>query len=164
MLLNAAVLGRPRAARLDAFAGMRHGRRGIGDGLIAPPLLIGRFRLVGIEPGSLGRHRSLHLEDQHGGRCAGSAPYANSMITASTARLSPGFTLIAFTTASRSARSTFSIFIASTTASVSPTLTSWPSFTSIERTRPGIGQSSHLPVSGGFFKGIKRTAVASRSV
>ncbi len=49
------------------------------------------------------------------------------MITASTARLSPTCALTDLTTRSRSARSTFSIFIASTTASVSPALTSWPS-------------------------------------
>ena len=49
---------------------------------------------------------------------------------------------------SRSARSTFSIFIASTTASVSPALTSCPSATAIDTTRPGIGQSSSFDVSG----------------
>jgi len=73
-------------------------------------------------------------------------------------------TLIVFTVASRSARSTFSIFIASTMASASPALTSWPSATAIERTRPGIGQSSILPVSGGFFTGISLAEAASRSV
>src|SRR5262249_30891351 len=59
------------------------------------------------------------------------ARQANSMITASTARLSPGLALIALMTPSRSARSTFSIFMASTTASVSPALTSCPSSTAI---------------------------------
>ena len=48
-----------------------------------------------------------------------------------TARLSPGLACSVFTVPSRSARSTFSIFIASTTASVSPTLTSCPSATAI---------------------------------
>ena len=43
--------------------------------------------------------------------------YSNSMITASTARLSPGLALILATVPSRSARNTFSIFIASTTQS-----------------------------------------------
>ena len=56
-------------------------------------------------------------------------PYSNSMITASTARLSPGAALIALTTQSRSARSTFSIFMASTMASCSPAFTSCPSST-----------------------------------
>ena len=61
------------------------------------------------------------------------------MITASTARLSPGLALIGFTVPSRSARSTFSIFIASTTASVSPALTSWPS---VDRDRDAPGPAS----------------------
>src|SRR6516165_3141901 len=93
-----------------------------------------------------------------------SARHANSMITASTARLSPGLALIAFTTPSRSARKTFSIFIASTTASVSPALTSWPSLTDIDTTRPGMGQRTALPESAAFFGGISRAAAASRSV
>src|SRR5262249_54983859 len=90
--------------------------------------------------------------------------YANSMITASTAMLSPGRTLIDFTTPSRSARSTFSIFMASTMASVSPALTSWPSATAITRTTPGIGQRSALPLSPALLAGIRRAAAASRSV
>ena len=42
--------------------------------------------------------------------------YSNSMITSSTARLSPGAAFRAATTPSRSARRIFSIFMASTTA------------------------------------------------
>ena len=49
---------------------------------------------------------------------------SNSMMCWSTARLSPGFASSALTVASISARSTFSIFIASMTASFSPALTS----------------------------------------
>jgi hypothetical protein len=71
---------------------------------------------------------------------------------------------IAFTTPSRSARKTFSIFIASTTASASPAFTSCPSLTEIETTRPGIGQRTALPESATFFSGISRTAAASCSV
>src|SRR5262245_33125512 len=90
--------------------------------------------------------------------------YVNSRITASTARLSPFLAWIFFTTPSRSARSTFSIFIASTTASVSPALTSWPSATAIETTSPGIGQRRDLPLSAVRLAGIRRAAAASRSV
>ena len=57
---------------------------------------------------------------------------------------------------SRSARRMFSIFIASTTASVSPALTSWPGVTAIETIRPGIGERTDLPLSESFFTGISR--------
>jgi len=50
----------------------------------------------------------------------GAAAQANSMMTASTARLSPGAALIFSIVQSNSARRMFSIFIASTTASASP--------------------------------------------
>ena len=76
------------------------------------------------------------------------------MMTASTARLSPGLAFSLETVRSRSARSTFSIFIASTTASVSPALTSCPSATEMETTRPGIGHRSSFDVSGGSFTGV----------
>ena len=66
--------------------------------------------------------------------------------------------LIAFTTPSRSARGTFSIFMASTMGRVSPALTSWPSTTAMEMTRPGIGQRKALPLSATFFTGISRAA------
>ena len=62
---------------------------------------------------------------------------------------------------SRSAVSTFSIFIASTTASVSPALTSWPSATLTETTRPGIGQSSILDVSAATFLGMSAASSAA---
>ena len=45
--------------------------------------------------------------------------------------------------------------MASTTANVSPALTSWPSLTASETTRPGIGQRTALPLSESFFTGIK---------
>ena len=54
------------------------------------------------------------------------AAHSNSRMTSSTARLSPGLARILAMRPSRSARSTFSIFIASTIASASPALTSWP--------------------------------------
>src|SRR4029079_10651785 len=69
---------------------------------------------------------------------------ANSRITASTASVSPAFATIFLTFPSRSARSTFSIFIASTTSMTSPAFMSWPSCTAIWRTSPGIGQRTNL--------------------
>ena len=54
--------------------------------------------------------------------------------------------------------------MASTTASVSPALTSCPSLTAIDTTRPGIGQSSFLPLSEAVVTGIKRAEAASASV
>src|SRR5579871_2320736 len=89
---------------------------------------------------------------------------ANSRITASTARLSPFLAKTALMVPSRSARSTFSIFMASTTASVSPALTSWPGATEIETTRPGIGHRTFLPVSTATLAGINRAAADSLSV
>src|SRR5262249_20097325 len=109
------------------------------------------------------RHRRPRSNARYGGP-RWNVRHANSMITASTARLSPGLALITLTTPSRSARKTFSIFMASTTASVSPALTSCPSLTEIETTRPGIGQRTALPESATFFAGISRAAAASRSV
>ena len=58
------------------------------------------------------------------------------MITASTGTMSRGATQIRATVPSRSARSTFSIFIASMMASVSPARTFWPGSTAIETTKP----------------------------
>ena len=58
-------------------------------------------------------------------------------------------------TVARVARSTFSIFIASTTASASPALMSWPSLTAIEDSRPGIGDSRNFEVSGAALTGIR---------
>ncbi len=78
------------------------------------------------------------------------------------ARLSPFAALIFFTVPSRSAFSTFSIFIASTTASISPACTCWPSVTLIDTTRPGIGQISIFDVSGGFLTGINAASAAMR--
>src|SRR5947199_5301435 len=80
--------------------------------------------------------------------------HANSMIGASTASESPSLARIFAIFTSRSARSTFSIFIASTIQSASPTLTSWPSFTEIAFTRPGIGQSSAFVDAPTFLSGM----------
>lgn len=55
--------------------------------------------------------------------------YANSRMTASTARLSPAFAAIFWTLPSRSAFRMFSIFMASTIARLSPAFTSCPSLT-----------------------------------
>ena len=86
------------------------------------------------------------------------------MMTASTARLSPSLAMMALTVASRSARNTFSIFIASTTASGSPALTSCPTTTAMERTSPGIGHNSAFDVSAAFFANISAASCASRFV
>ncbi len=69
------------------------------------------------------------------------------MITASTATLSPGLTRMFLMVPSRSARRIFSIFMASITAKVSPALTSWPSATASETTRPGIGQRTDFSLA-----------------
>src|SRR5947209_16876591 len=90
--------------------------------------------------------------------------HANSMIGASTASESPSFARILAIFTSRSARSTFSIFIASTTQSGSPALTSWPCFTEIAFTRPGMGQSRALVEAPTFLSGISAASSASRRV
>src|ERR1700679_2045920 len=87
--------------------------------------------------------------------------HANSRITSSSAMLSPFWTLTFFTRPSRSATSTFSIFIASTTASGSPALTSWPTATFTDTTRPGIGQSRNFDVSAATFFGIRPASAAA---
>src|SRR6266513_4782013 len=51
----------------------------------------------------------------------------------------PTATCTVWTVPERGARSSFSIFIASTTTSPAPASTCWPSATSIRTTRPGIG-------------------------
>src|SRR5439155_21975598 len=89
-------------------------------------------------------------------------PYSNSRITWSTARLSPGLARSLATRPSRSARSTFSIFIASTTTSGSPALTSWPSPTTTAVNRPGIGDSTWREVSAAIFAGIIAASSAAR--
>src|SRR5205085_5466553 len=104
--------------------------------------------------------RAAHIRAIGEVQCHGPAQ-ANSNITASTARLSPGLALMVLTTPSRSARKTFSIFIASTTASASPALTSWPSTTAIASTRSGIAQRNALPLSAALFAGIRRAPAAS---
>src|SRR5262249_31146 len=63
---------------------------------------------------------------------------------------------------SRSARKMFSIFIASTTASGSPVLTSWPWLTVTEESRPGIGDNSRREVSEACFSGISASSSAAR--
>ena len=78
------------------------------------------------------------------------------MITASTATLSPGLTLIFSITPSRSARKIFSIFIASTTASVYFFFFYVTSSTEIYTTRPGIGQRMDFSLSDSVFAGINR--------
>ena len=85
-----------------------------------PALQVPRSRLIG-SPGAItdalhppdNRHMFYRVKTQ-----------ANSRIIASTASVAPALAWIFFTVPSRSARSTFCIFIASTTASVSPALTS----------------------------------------
>ena len=74
------------------------------------------------------------------------------MITASTARLSPGFTRMALTIPSRSARNTFSIFIASITATVAPRSTASPTDTLTSMMRPGIGATTFTEYRGIFEK------------
>ena len=64
----------------------------------------------------------------------------------------------------RSARSTFSIFIASTMHKAWPSCTSSPSATSMRTTSPGIGQSRNFDVSGGAFSGISAASSAWRGV
>src|SRR5690606_13858758 len=104
-----------------------------------------------------GPHRLLRLRRHD--RC-----YSNSMITSSTASVSPGLQLILATTPSRSARRMFSIFIASTTHSGSPVFTSWPTSTAIDTINPGIGQSSTREVSAAACAGIRAASRASVSV
>src|ERR1019366_5762322 len=80
--------------------------------------------------------------------------HVNSMMMSSRAMLSP---ILAFSfeiVASRSAIRTFSIFIASTTASTSPILTAWPSWTGSATSSPGMGQINMREVSGDGLLGI----------
>src|SRR5262249_9004562 len=96
---------------------------------------------------------------QAGGAIAPPFVQTHSRLTATTARVSPGCSrvlLICCTVPSITASSTFSICIASTTATVSPALTSCPSLTAIETTSPGIGHTTCLPVSPVFLSGISR--------
>src|SRR5829696_1755600 len=79
----------------------------------------------------------------------------NSMIFWSTRRLSPALACRVLTVPSCTARSTFSIFIASTTASASPALISWPSLTATDASRPGMGDSRNFEVSGAALTGIR---------
>ena len=60
---------------------------------------------------------------------------------------------------SRSARRTFSIFIASTTAKASPLRTCCPALTATEDNSPGIGDSRKRDRSGGAFSGTDPTKV-----
>src|SRR5437773_2746579 len=61
----------------------------------------------------------------------------------------PGATCTAATTAARAARSSFSLFIASTTTSPAPASTRWPAATSTRTTSPGIGATTiPLPLAG----------------
>ncbi len=70
----------------------------------------------------------------------------------------------AFTTPSRSAFRMFCIFMASMTATVSPALTSWPTVTAMETTRPGMGDWISLEVSAACFSGRRANSSAIRGV
>ena len=145
---------RLRIERLDLDAVM-----GAGDELLLEiralqhaldelePLLAGGLREIG------GEREIVHCRHQ-----------ANSMMVASTARLSPSLAWILEMVPSRSARSTFSIFMASTMQSGSPALTSCPTETLIAFTSPGIGHRSCLPVSASSRSGIRAASSASRLV
>src|SRR5688572_24860326 len=100
--------------------------------------------------------------DQHVNGLAVGHGYANSTITWSTERLSPALACSFATLPSRSARSMFSIFIASTTASSCPALMSWPSFTEICTSNPGIGDSRYFDMSGGVFSSMWPASAAAR--
>src|SRR5690606_37214177 len=81
-----------------------------------------------------------------GGALAHIEPHSNSMISSSTARLAPASAVMRFTVSRRSARSTFSIFMASTVASGCPASTVSPCSTRMDVMTPGIGQSSIFDV------------------
>eukprot|EP01038_Epipyxis_sp_PR26KG_P017277 gene17277-23824_t len=82
--------------------------------------------------------------------------------SAATAAPAPTWTLA--TLPSRSARMMFCIFMASTIAIASPDLISWPSTTSMETTRPGIGEMIRREVSAATFSGNLACNSASRGV
>src|SRR6476660_3236765 len=146
--------GRAREHRLDA-AVARVAHRAVetkrAGGVIRPGAIIDAL------------HASFD-SDTHGSGVGLGHAHANSRITASTLRLSPGLASTLDTLPSRSAFSTFSIFIASTTQSASPALTSCPSLTASDTTMPGIGQSKSFEVSAFSFTSISAASSASRSV
>src|SRR5690606_8539606 len=82
------------------------------------------------------------LPDEHGPEEAGGAgdeDHAKLMSRSFLPTAAPGATWTAATVAGPGARSSFSIFIASSTTRPSPASTWWPGSTRTERTRPGIG-------------------------
>src|SRR5690606_25393491 len=132
-----------RVERLDRDAFRRVPDQRVG---VAPHLLFGeRAPLVALGVG----HRKVPA-------------YSTSRISSSAARLAPGSTATRLTVPRFSARSTFSIFIASTVASACPSCTSSPCLTAIAVTTPGIGHRSILEVSGGSLTGISRASSATR--
>src|SRR4029077_5618592 len=148
------LLGWPGKHRLDAAViGVAHcaGKSKPARGRVRP----------GTEIDALHAPLDLYTHGSFGG--LGHA-HANSRITASTLRLSPGLANTLETLPSRSAFSTFSIFIASTTQSASPARTSCPTSTASDTTMPGIGQSRNFEVSVFSFTGISAASSASRSV
>jgi hypothetical protein len=76
-------------------------------------------------------------------------PDANSTIGWSTTRLSPLPASTLRTTPSAAAKRTFSIFMASMTATRSPACTFCPGWTATWTSRPGIGESTYRLMSGG---------------
>src|SRR5262245_14292265 len=148
------LVGRPGEHRLDAaVARVAHGpiEAKRPRGLLGPSAVVDALHPP-LDP---------HSDSLVGG--LGHA-HANSRITASTLRLSPGLARTFDTLPSRSAFSTFSIFIASTMHSASPARTSCPSLTANDTTMPGIGQSRNFEVSAFSFTGISAASSASRSV
>jgi hypothetical protein len=66
------------------------------------------------------------------------------------------------TTPSAAANSTFSIFMASITATRSPACTFWPGCTATSTSRPGMGDSTYWLMSGGALNGISLCSSAMR--
>lgn len=66
------------------------------------------------------------------------------------------------TTPSAAANSTFSIFMASITATRSPACTFWPTCTATSTSRPGMGESTYRLMSGGALNGMSRCSSAMR--
>src|SRR5258708_23295784 len=120
-----------------------------GGGQIGDPAGEGPAPRLALGPEGKSHALDAAGDDDAGGGDGHRAAQANSRMTWSTARLSPVLARTVLTLPSRSARSTFSIFIASTTASSSPALTSCPSPTASETRSPGIGDSRKRDRSGG---------------
>ena len=80
--------------------------------------------------------------------------YSNSRMIWPTLSVSPALACSLVTLPARAARRMFSIFIACTTASSSPESTLSPASTASDCSRPGIGESRYLDMSGGLRSGI----------